>query len=103
MTETYSQDYSGQQLFADLATRLRDIEDRQQLLKDRTLLIGQSIIKEREKLLKEITQLKAALQTIASEHERVKALLQRITEQLASTARKEEVALLQRQLDLLRQ
>ena len=91
-----------QQFFSDLNTRLRDIEEKQRLLKDRVLLIGKNLVEEREKTIKDVQDLKFSVFGLQKETQSMKELLQRITEQLNSAARKEELMILQRQFDLFR-
>ena len=86
----------------DLASKLRDMEEKQRLLKDRVLLIGQSLIEQREKSFDDIQEIKKTLMLLQDESSRIKELLERVTEQLNSVARKEELAIIQRQLDLIR-
>jgi len=71
-------------------------------LKERVLLIGQSLIGERDKTFKEIQEMKKSFIKIKDENNRIKELLERVTEQLNNVARKEELLIIQRQLDLLR-
>jgi len=86
----------------DSYSKVRDIEDKIRLLKDRVLLIGQTHIEEREKTFNDVQELKKIVFKLAEDNLRMKELLQRITEQLNSSARKEELAILQRQFDLFR-
>lgn len=95
-------EYSPQQFSSDFNARVRDIEDKLSLFKNRVLLLGQSHIEGREKSFKEIQELKKTVLQLKEENLRIKELLQRITEQLSSTARKEELTILQRQFDLFR-
>jgi hypothetical protein len=97
MEEPYQQQYTN-----DFSARVRDIEDKLRLLKDRVLLIGQSFIEEKEKSSEDIREIKKNLSKTQAEQERIKEILERITEQLSSVARKEELLILQRQLDMLR-
>ncbi|MBX4211931.1 hypothetical protein KW787_00545 [Candidatus Pacearchaeota archaeon] len=96
MEEGY-QSYGG-----DVQTRLRDIEEKQRLLRDRILLLGQTLVEEREKSFKEVQEMKKITLKLKEENDRMKEFLQRVTEQLGSTARKEELMMLQRQFDLFR-
>ena len=86
----------------DIAAKLRDMEEKQRLLKDRILLIGQTLVEEREKTFKEIREMKKSMLLMKEDSSRIKELLERVTEQLNNVARKEEVAIVQRQLDLIR-
>ena len=96
-----SMEYSQQQTYSPLE-KLRDLEEKLRLLKDRILLLGQTYIEEREKSFKEIQEIKKNLIQLIEENSRIKELLQRIAEQIDTTARKEELAILQRQFDLFR-
>ena len=91
-----------QQYFSDLNTRIRDIEEKQRLLKDRTLIIGSALVEEREKTFQEIQEMKKTIAEIKEENFRLREILQRVTEQLSNTARKADFEILQRQLDILR-
>ena len=101
MDEQYSQDPT-QQFFADVGARIRDLEEKQRLIKDRVVLLGNSFVEERNKNFTEIGEMKKTLLMMKEEHERMKEFLQRITEQLETVARKEELMILQRQFDLFR-
>jgi len=93
---------SEQQFFGDINTRIRDIEEKQTLIRDRVLLIGKNLIEEKEDSLKEMREIKKTLFGLKEENLRMKQFLQRIGEQLQNTARKEELLILQRQFDLFR-
>jgi uncharacterized membrane protein len=93
-------DYSQQH--SDPLAKLRSIEESQRILKDRVILIGKNYIEEREKNFKEIQELKKTIIQLKEDNKRIKEILKRITEQINNTARKEELAILQRQFDLFR-
>jgi hypothetical protein len=85
------------------SAQVRDLEEKHRLLKDRVLLIGKSLVDEREKNFNEIQELKKEMIIIKKENERIKELLQRLIEQSGSLARKEELLILQKQFDLFRE
>ena len=91
-----------QQYFSDINTRLKDLEEKQKLIKDRTLLIGQNLIETKEDNFQEIQQLKKEFMILKEENTKIKDLLQRIAEQIADFSRKEELMILQRQFDMFR-
>ncbi|MEI6849740.1 MAG: hypothetical protein WCK29_01750 [archaeon] len=98
MVEQYQEPYQT----TDLSSKVRDLEEKIRLLKDRTLLIGQSLVEEREKNFKEIQEMKKSWIKITEDNRRLKELMERITEQLNNTIRKDELLILQKQLDLIR-
>jgi hypothetical protein len=99
-------DDSGQgydKFFSDLNTRIRDLEEKQRLMKDRVLLISDSFVKERDKNFNEIQEMKGFVEILKEENIRLKELLMRMTELVNRAARKEELMILQRQFDLFRE
>ncbi len=101
MGDNYS-GYSDQQAFVDIGSRIRDMEEKQRILKDRLLLVGKSLIDERDKNFSEIQEMKKIIIKITEENIRMREFIQRMAEQLEKTARKEELMILQRQIDLFR-
>ena len=94
--------YQNQDYYPDYTQKLRDIEEKERLLRDRVLLLGQTIVEDREKNFKELQELKKSVIKIKEENERIKEILERVTEITEKSVRKEEVLILQRQLDLMR-
>ena len=92
----------GDRFFSDINTRIRDIEEKQRLLKDRMTLIGESFIKERDKNFDELKEMKKAVEVLSMDNKRMKEILFRIMESVNKSARKEELMILQRQFDLFR-
>lgn len=99
-TENDSQ-YQGQ-YFTDINTRIRDVEEKQRLLKDRTMIMGKNFIEERDSTFKEIQELKKSLLEIKQENIKIKQTINNITEHLENTARIEDLNIIKRQLDILR-
>ena len=94
-------DYYGQ-VFGDLNARIRDLEEKQRLLKDRMVLISDSFVKERNKNFDELEEMKKTVERINDENQRLKVILFRIGGMLDKSARKEELMIIQRQFDLMR-
>lgn len=101
-----AQEYEGQdawgRFFSDINTRIRDLEEKQRLLKDKLLLIGDGFVKDRDRNFQEIQDLKKTVIKLEEDNKRLKDLLMRISELIDKTARKEELLILQRQFDLFR-
>jgi len=93
--------YSGQ-YSAEIYTKIRDMEEKQNLTKDRIILIGRNLVLEKESIFSQIQAMKKDLITLKEDNLRVKQFIQRITEQIQNMARKEELMILQRQFDLFR-
>ena len=92
----------AQQFLPESNIRLRDIEEKQQILKDRVLLVGKSLVEERSKSFDEIQELKKDVIKLKQDNIRMKEIIERLSEQSGESARKEELMILQRQFDLFR-
>ncbi len=96
MPEEYSQYPS------DLNLKVQDLEEKYRLLKERVVLVGNSLVDERGKNFEEVQELKRIVLKLKEENIRMKEFIQRISEQLSETARKEELMILQRQFDIFK-
>ncbi len=103
MVAEYGSDDSGERFFSDLNTRLRDLEEKQRLLRDKIVLVTKSLINERGKSFDEIQDLKKEVSILKVDNERVKEILSRVAEMVDKSARKEDVMILQRQFDIFRE
>lgn len=84
-------------LLSEFNTKLRDIEEKQRLLKDRVLLIGENLVSSKEETEKEITELKIKTESILNNIERIKETLLRLSEELETKARRQELEMLKKQ------
>lgn len=89
-------DSSGQ-IFAEVSTKLRDLEEKQRILKDRMLLIGQNLIDVREKVHKEILDIKKDIESLKQNSERLTSFMESISEEFSKFARKEDLEILSKQ------
>jgi len=87
-------------LLSDFSTKLRDIEEKQRLIKDRVLLIGENLVNAKEESVQEISSLKIRTEHIEKEIERIKDTLSSLIEEIQNLARKSELEILQRQFKM---
>lgn len=95
--ETYdpTQDY-----LADFNVKLRDMEEKENLLKDRVVLIGENLIAEKEDVEEELTKVKSHITTLTNEIKKLKLTIDRLIESQNNFARKTEVKILKRQFEM---
>lgn len=89
-----------EEYYGDAQNRLKDIEEKQRLLRDRILLIGKNMVEERDSMLQEIQEIKKLLSKTREENIKIQDFLKKVADQLSESARKEELMMLQRQIDL---
>ncbi len=95
--------YYGQGAFADVNTRIRDIEEKTRILKDRVLIMGKNLVEERESTFSDIQELKSEVLKIKLENTQLKEAIANLSQHLEKTARKEDFEIIKRQLDILRE
>ena len=86
--------YTG---FSEGTLKLRSLEEKQNILKDRLLLIGQNLLEMKEKNLQENLEIKKQVQLIKQELEKIKTFLGTISGEFSKFARKEDLEILQKQ------
>lgn len=87
-------------LLAEFNTKLRDIEERQRLIKERVLLIGENLVEGKEESTQEIAELKVKTESIEKEIQRIKDTLSSIIEEMQNFARKSELEILKKQFKM---
>ena len=84
-------------LLSEFGTRLNEVEEKQRLIKDRLLLIGENLISTKEDIEKQNSELKKKISQMSFEFKTIKQLTKRIVNELQNFARKSEVEILERQ------
>jgi len=87
-------------LLSEFSTKLRDLEERQKIIKERILMIGKNFINEKEKSDKEIIEIKKSIEKSNQEIELIKRFLRGVSEEIDNFVRKEDFAILHRQFKM---
>ena len=83
--------------FADISMRFRDMEEKQKMLRERILLIGQNLIETKEKTSSDILEIKKEIEEIKRSMERLIGFLESASAEFSKFARKEDLELLTKQ------
>jgi hypothetical protein len=78
--------------------RLRDLEEKQRVLKNQILLIGKNLIDIREKNTRDILEIKKDLDIIKTDIERLASFIDTAGEEFSKFARKDDVEILAKQM-----
>ncbi len=89
-------DYLGQE-FGGIHTKIRDMEEKQRILKDRILLIGQNLIETKEKNTEDFLEIKKDLEIMKQNIERLHSFLETASAEFSKFARKEDLDILAKQ------
>lgn len=85
------------QNYIDPNVKLRDIEEKQRILKDRLLLIGQNLIETKEKQEQKILDIKKDIEQIKQDMTRIKSFLETASGEFSKFAKKEDLEILIKQ------
>lgn len=85
------------QEFGNINTKLRDIEEKYGILKDRTLLIGQNLIDIKENHDKKLLEIKKGMEALKNSVERLLSFIETASQEFSKFARKEDVEILYKQ------
>src|SRR3989338_5412580 len=91
-----SQELSVQENYSE-SMRVRDLEERQKLLKDRVLLLGENLEDIRGEVLRELSSAKKDVERLKDDVERLKDIIKRMSEEIDGKERREDLAILQKQ------
>ena len=89
-------DYSAN-MFGEVSMRIRDLEEKQRILKDRILLIGQNLIEMKEKNTQDILEIKKSIEVINRNMERLISFIETASGEFSKFAKKEDLEILSKQ------
>ena len=89
-------DYA-QQAQGEVNTKIRDLEEKQRIQKDRLLLIGKNFIENKEETNEKILEIKKDIEEMKQTLERTRSILETISGEFSKFARKEDLEILSKQ------
>jgi len=98
MAEKQEADDQAKFLMADFNTRLRDIDERNQLIRERVLLLGKNLISSRQDVEDELKKLKTDNVEIKTDIEKIKKISNSLLTEFNKFVKREEILLVERML-----
>ncbi len=98
MAEKEKHQFQSAFLQSDLNTRIQDLEEKNNIMKERTLLLGKNLISIKEETENEITSLKDDIRQIKKQVENSQKLIQNLLSETDKFVRKDEVRIIERML-----
>ena len=93
--------YPGQE-FGGLIAKLRDIEEKQRIMKERLLLVVENMLEIKEKSNEEILEMKKDIEILKQTSERMRSFLETASGEFSKFARKEDLEILSKQAKMFR-
>jgi len=85
------------ELFSNASVRMRDLEEKQGILKDRLLLIGKNFLETKEGTSEKIIEIKKDVAEMKQSIERIKTFLESISNEITKFAKKDDLDILSKQ------
>ncbi|MBT6689969.1 hypothetical protein HN903_04650 [archaeon] len=85
-------------LLSDFNTRLRDLDERNKLIRERVLLLGKNLISSRQDIEDELKEIKKNNQEIKQDLEKIKRTSNLLLTEFNKFVKREELALVERML-----
>ena len=98
MTEQQENSGQIQFLLSDFNTRLRDLDERNKLIRERVLLLGKNFISSRQELENELIEIKKENQEIKKDVGKIKKISNSLLSEFNKFVKKEEIILIERML-----
>jgi archaellum component FlaC len=89
-------DYTGQ-ILSEINAKMRDVEEKQRISKDRLLLIGENLVEIKETTNKKILDIKKDVEIMKQEIERLSSFLEIVSSEFSKFAKKEDLEILIKQ------
>lgn len=88
---------SENQYFTETSTKVRDLEEKQRIIKDRILLIGQNLIEMKTDVHITFLDIKKDIEIMKRDIERLKSFFETASGEFSKFAKKEDLEILSRQ------
>jgi len=92
----------GQYYAANSALRIKDLEEKQNILRERLLLIGKNLIDLKEGSSEKILNIKRDVEELKRDVERIKSFLETISSQMEKFAKKEDLEIVAKQMKMFK-
>ena len=89
--------YADQNQLLNINSRAKDLEERQKILKDRLILIGQNLIEMRERTNEKILEIKRDIEILKQGMDRMISFLESASSEFSKFAKKEDLEILSKQ------
>jgi len=86
--------------FEELILKVRDLEEKNRIMKDRTMLIGQNLVELKNQVTQSNSEIKKELEELKNILERTRSFMSTASEEFSKFARKEDLEILQKQAKL---
>jgi len=84
-------------ILSEFNIKIRDLEEKNRLIKERILLLGENLVEIRERNNEDLLKIKKDLEILKTELKRIKIFLESVSGEISNFAKKSDLALLSKQ------
>jgi len=96
------EEYSGEDYFSDINLLLRDLEEKQKILKERLIMVSENLISLKEKTTKDNLEIKKNISAMQEQMKKLISFLEMASSEMTKFAKKEEVEILYKQAKMFK-
>lgn len=95
-------EYSDENYFSDVNPLLRDLEEKQKILKERLSMVSENLINLKEKTTRDNLEIKKSILKIQEQMKKLLSFLEMASSEMTKFAKKEEVEILYKQIKMFK-
>jgi hypothetical protein len=97
-----TEEYSGEDYFSEINLIIRDLEEKQKILKDRLLIVSENLVALKEKTTKDSLEIKKSISMMQEQMKKLVSFLEMASSEMTKFAKKEELDILYKQAKMFR-
>ncbi len=87
---------AGQDYYSAMFSKLKDLEEKQRVIKDRALLVGENLIETKEETKKDNLEMRKDIEKLKLDFERMKTFIETLSNEFPKFARKDDLDVLRK-------
>jgi len=97
-----TEEYSGEDYFSEINLIIRDLEEKQKILKDRLLIVSENLVALKEKTAKDSLEIKKSVSMMQEQMKKLVSFLEMASSEMTKFAKKEDLDILYKQAKMFR-
>ncbi len=97
-----TEEYSGEDYFSEINLIIRDLEEKQKILKDRLLIVSENLVALKEKTTKDSLEIKKSVSMMQEQMKKLVSFLEMASSEMTKFAKKEDLDILYKQARMFR-
>jgi len=97
-----TEEYAGEDYFSEINLIIRDLEEKQKILKDRLLIVSENLVALKEKTTKDNLEIKKNISLMQEQMKKLVSFLEMASSEMTKFAKKEDLDILYKQAKMFK-